>query len=34
MFKFYFDGNEVSDPLNWEEFEENIVRDDIIKEVN
>jgi len=31
MFKFYFDGNEVSDPLNWEEFEENIVRDDIIK---
>ncbi len=31
MFKFYFDGNEVSDPTNWEEFEESIVRDEVIK---
>lgn len=31
MFKFYFDNIEVADPLNWDDFEENIVRDDTIK---
>jgi len=31
MFRFYFDGNEVQDPLNWDDFEENIVRDETIK---
>ena len=31
MFRFYFDGNEVENPINWDDFEENIVRDDTIK---
>ena len=31
MFRFYFDGNEVQDPINWDDFEENIVRDETIK---
>lgn len=31
MFKFYLDDNLVSDPINWNDFEENIVRDDVIK---
>lgn len=31
MFKFYFDGTEVQCPINWDDFEENIVRDDTIK---
>jgi hypothetical protein len=31
MFRFYFNGTEVNDPINWDDFEENIVRDDTIK---
>jgi len=31
MFKFYLDNQLVSDPINWADFEENIVRDDIVK---
>ncbi len=31
MFKFYFDGTEIQCPLNWDDFEESIVRDDLIK---
>jgi len=31
MFRFYFNGTEVQDPINWDDFEENIVRDDTIK---
>lgn len=31
MFRFYFNGTEVNDPINWDDFEENIVRDEAIK---
>jgi len=31
MFRFYLDNTLVSDPINWNDFEENIVRDDVIK---
>lgn len=31
MFKFYLDGNLVSDPLNWADFTETIQRDDLIR---
>ncbi|MCW3082946.1 MAG: hypothetical protein JWP12_312 [Bacteroidetes bacterium] len=31
QFRFYLDGNLVSDPLNWDDFTETIERDDTIK---
>ena len=33
MFKFYLDNNEVSDPVNWEDFTETLEYDDTIKGV-
>lgn len=31
MFKFYLDNTQVTDPINWDKFEESIVRDDTLK---